>query len=87
MNRRRVDFHASARRQAAKEIHNTTAPHHRQGLLPGGRIARRFDHGIRSKLVFCKRFYRGHDIIRLGDVEGRHRAQPLGNIERRRAAR
>src|SRR5205823_9526554 len=67
---------------AAEEIHDTAAPHHRQGLLPGSWIARRFDHGIRSKPVFGKRFYGSRDIVRLRDVEGRYRAQALGNLER-----
>ena len=38
--------------QAAEEIHHAAAAHHGQCLLPGGRIAGRFDHRIGAALVF-----------------------------------
>src|SRR6266576_6550858 len=80
-----IDFDTGARRQAAEEIDNSAAPHYRQGLLPRGWIASRFNHGIGAESVFGKRSYGGHDIFRLVDVELRNSDKSLGNFELSRA--
>src|SRR5258708_32715961 len=85
VDRCRINFPAGAGRQAAEEIHNAAAPYHGESLLPGGWIARRFDHGIGAESVLGERFHGGYDILRLGHVERRHPAPPPVAIERRRA--